>query len=754
MPVYNVPTDNWLDLVKPDVDGYDKTSYNIGVRFKTPVPTGTCKKNFTAVYKCGNGPQKNVSVAAEANGKLAEFDCKTEAAKCGPFKLTLGDDGNLVLTNGKTEVWTSNTVGKVSKMPLEKYKQKNGKNKRNYLLQGEILELGEFIGSPSGNCYLIMDKDASGQAGLQLRYDVMADCSKTTPTPSVQVAATLTPDKNAQCKEWAQRTPSECKANPNYMLPNCATSCAPYIKPVETNNGVPNKGDWEFQGCYNDGQVRALPNQAADWQSMDQCIAIAEKRGHVYAAKQYNYQCFTGNAAAQFDKYGKTTCGPNGDAWKNSVWKKKSKVEAATIFAAPNVTDSLKLYTIPKEDKSLYGKMGYVSEDGKLHEYPADMLGPSKTFQSVGKYNSVGHDLSSSLVVSPEQCKQLCAKNEKCVGFVYGSDRIPLPMVRYVKVNNAKDYIQISQLVVKSGGENVALKKPTTSLNVYGSAGTDLPEASKAVDGTLSTRNHPELYNSAGTKDDYWEVDLGREYPVDSITYYNRKDCCQDRANGMIIHLLSATKTPVKTLQLTGGAVQKFNMELTPTDKLNKNCFLKGTGIYPEGLRVPSDNLELYVRGKAIKNHASCNKTYVDETPLVWENYEMGDKMSMSTLCNLGAFTEKEQKTWKKKHMELTRMAGNLKQSINTLASADSAINNKLNEQVQKLTNDSKIYAKIQDEKFKNVPASRTVDGMKENAILMNESDLYKNVLWSIVAVIFVGASVKVLRNISKGEAA
>ena len=130
----------------------------------------------------------------------------------------------------------------------------------------------------------------------------------------------------------------------------------------------------------------------------------------------------------------------------------------------------------------------------------------------------------------------------------------------------------------------------------------------------------------------------------------------------------------------------------------------------------------------------------------------MGDKMSMSTLCNLGAFTEKEQKTWKKQHKELTQIAGNLKQSINTLARADSAIANKLNEQVQKLTNDSKIYAKIQDEKFKNVPASRTVDGMKENAVLMNESDLYKNVLWSIVAVIFVGASVKVLRNISKGD--
>jgi len=36
-------------------------------------------------------------------------------------------------------------------------------------------------------------------------------------------------DKDPQCKAWAARTPSECTANPAYMLSNCADSCAAYI---------------------------------------------------------------------------------------------------------------------------------------------------------------------------------------------------------------------------------------------------------------------------------------------------------------------------------------------------------------------------------------------------------------------------------------------------------------------------------------------------------------------------------------------
>ena len=30
---------------------------------------------------------------------------------------------------------------------------------------------------------------------------------------------------------------------------------------------------------------------------------------------------------------------------------------------------------------------------------------------------------------------------------------------------------------------------------------------------------------------------LGKEYDVDEIVYYNRRDCCQSRANGMVVQI-------------------------------------------------------------------------------------------------------------------------------------------------------------------------------------------------------------------------
>jgi hypothetical protein len=87
------------------------------------------------------------------------------------------------------------------------------------------------------------------------------------------------------------------------------------------------------------------------------------------------------------------------------------------------------------------------------------------------------------------------------------------------------------------------------------------------------------------------------------------------------------------------------------------------------------------------------------------------------------------------------------------LAKEDTDIADKLSDQVHKLTKETQIYAEIQDKKYKDVPGSLTVDGMKENAALMSESDLYRNIMWSIAAVFFVGVSVKILRDISKKSA-
>lgn len=174
---HSVPIGNWTQYIKNALTGNGSFSKFIigksGGGLEEPAEPG-CDKAFTASYQCGTGKTKLINIDSGARGQTVEFDCRDEVEKCDGFKMSLGDDGNIVLTNSKnTQVWTSNTNN--TGIALDKYKAVNGKYKRNYLKSGEVLELNEFIGSPSGNCYLQMVKKQDGNAGLELRYTT-TDC--------------------------------------------------------------------------------------------------------------------------------------------------------------------------------------------------------------------------------------------------------------------------------------------------------------------------------------------------------------------------------------------------------------------------------------------------------------------------------------------------------------------------------------------------------------------------------------------------
>jgi len=159
---------NWTPNVKDAVRGNVSTNYTIWGND----PAVGCSKDFSASYRCGNFPNtKTINIPGEAGGQTAFFDCTAENNKCKNFRLTLGDDGNLILTDSENkQIWTSDT--RQTGLSLDEYSAKRSKYGRNYLLAGETLYLGEFVGSPSGNCYLIMDRTSEGN-GLQLTYRVL-----------------------------------------------------------------------------------------------------------------------------------------------------------------------------------------------------------------------------------------------------------------------------------------------------------------------------------------------------------------------------------------------------------------------------------------------------------------------------------------------------------------------------------------------------------------------------------------------------
>ena len=114
-------------------------------------------------------------------------------------------------------------------------------------------------------------------------------------------------------------------------------------------------------------------------------------------------------------------------------------------------------------------------------------------------------------------------------------------------------------------GTNVALRKPATASSRYAGAfvlqrllprrfcdigsrthfprfcsvtrcaGTSDPQT--AVDGDANPRSYPSIFHSNEGAGGWWMVDLGANFNVRRVVYYNRRDCCSNRMNGGLLQV-------------------------------------------------------------------------------------------------------------------------------------------------------------------------------------------------------------------------
>lgn len=445
---YSVSVGNWSQYVKDAINGQEVSNYIVGSGGADPAYG--CNKNFTSTYQCGNGPTKNISLPGEAGGQPANFDCTAENKICGGFRLTVGDDGNLVLTDSNSAtVWQSNT--NATGVALDDFKASKGKYGRNYLLSGETLKTGEFVGSPSGNCYLIM-------VGNQ------ADC---------------------------------------------------------TQNGL-----------------------------------------------QLLYTKFNCNMNSKTDGYGS-------DDTSNG------------------------LYSMKKTDISSLGKVGYIDEQNNIHEYPDDMISLAQTYTLIGNYDSAGYDISQVSGQSADACKTSCNSTADCAGFVY----------------------------------------------------------------------------------------------------------------------------------------------------TNNTCYLKNSGMFPEGLRVPMANAELYLRDKTVKNDVSCKKDVVTGTSAQWELQPTSSKMSMYTLCELGAITEEERNVSNTKLKQLNKATTIMSNKLNTISNEKKKLDESFISTKKKLSKNINDYGSIRRKIINNDKNITNIIAMSDDSELNMASQNIKYFLYANLAIVIAIASIRIIRN-------
>jgi hypothetical protein len=386
-------SNSWMSLLPNSIN------YTVSLDYRSD-PAPGCVKNFQATYQCGNkqSPTKTISIPGEALGQLANFNCSAEGVTCNNLKLTLSDEGRLTLstTTGTTVIWDSvtngskptipeNTVATVlNDIPNDKplaipdfagdgqphpsvdVEAGGGPGRRypfNYLLPGEFLEKGQWIGSPKGTCRLIMG----------------------------------TPDE-----------PTTLKVITNIL--GCGS--------LDEGAAPSSSTTFNDLGCWNDNWNRALSIYTGNVNNADECKKRAIDRGSDTFGLQYYGECWVKQPGDDYKKYGMSTntCTALGGGWQNHVYGPNIPGEVDTKAS--------RLYTVGNIHNEHIGKVAYVNNTGQLQMYPSTMTTYNANFEKIGNYNissgaTIGSPINSSNITS---CQAECATSgdtQTCAGFVF-----------------------------------------------------------------------------------------------------------------------------------------------------------------------------------------------------------------------------------------------------------------------------------------------------------------------------------------------
>jgi hypothetical protein len=291
---YNVPIGNMNTSVYNMVN--NKSTGNVVIGQNMGDPAYGCPKSFYSTYRCGNSNSltKQISINGEAYGKVARYNCFDEMINCY-FLIQVQDDCNLVIYKGKINSstreisfeakWNTSTYNYNTKaVPVDAYKASKGKNGRHYLLPGETLNDGEFIGSPSGKCYLKMSKTS----GLQLFYNKINNTSQNN---------NFIVDSNNQNIKWPGPNSPNTETLTVYTLPvNDGLSSIGNVSYVNSdselmeypNNSIQKGSQYVDLGNYNNPNSKNIKEFDADSPELckTECNKLNDCDGFVYGGSK------------------------------------------------------------------------------------------------------------------------------------------------------------------------------------------------------------------------------------------------------------------------------------------------------------------------------------------------------------------------------------------------------------------------------------------------------------------------------------
>ena len=268
---------------------------------------------------------------------------------------------------------------------------------------------------------------------------------------------------------------------------------------------------------------------------------------------------------------------------------------------SPSSIDSLAVYTIPiYSGYDNIGKVGYVTPDNKLKEYPQNLISRSNNYIELGNFSNPGNDIKTINAKTPEECMTGCNQTNGCEGFVF---------------------------------------------------------------------------NPNGT------------------------------------------------------------------------CSLKNSNMYPKTPRIKTSNGDvLYKRSVNLKNNNSCSKNVVPINGSLWGNYVKDGTMSQAVVCNLENYTKEQQVKLEASRKDLQQTITEIHKRLIALDETDKKLLSSYGLTKKNLEKDMSTFQLVYKEKQNINNQANTLQGMQDVSEDEMISENYKNIVWSVVAILLIIGSIKLLK--------
>ena len=179
----------------------------------------------------------------------------------------------------------------------------------------------------------------------------------------------------------------------------------------------------------------------------------------------------------------------------------------------------------------------------------------------------------------------------------------------------------------------------------------------------------------------------------------------------------------------------------------NGKCQLKNSNMYPKSARIKSSSGDvLYKRSVNLKNNSSCSKTVVPISGSLWNNYVKDGNMNENVECNLGNYTKEQRKNVDMAYNDLQKTINEMHKRIINLDESDKKLLDSYGINKKKIEKDIVRYNLAYTENNNIIKQINNLQGMEQNSEIELINSNYKNLVWTIVAIMMVIGSIKLLK--------